>query len=299
MDDLKLFFLHIPKTAGTTIVDTLASFFPNESRANYIEGLDHDQRLKLGNRRFVSGHLFLDEIRRLPFTAEFRQSVLLREPYARLASHLRFMDRYATPAFRTSYELLFPHLKDVVDHISEIDFENPKSLKDFFSDLSPWSRLAFDNSQVRFLVDDPGPRPLFISRALNAEVTDYAIQRLLSFDYIGTTENIDEFVGQIARASGFGSNYQVMQSNVALAGRRIDYLDPRIRDVMHDFVKYDCRLYDAALTRQIPRDPALCDSRSPLSAGPRPFIDICTGLTKTAYRYGTGLAKTTRWRPGK
>jgi hypothetical protein len=42
-------------------------------------------------------------------------------------------------------------------------------------------------------------------------VTDYAIQRLLSFEYIGTTENIDAFVGQIARALGFGSNYQVMQ----------------------------------------------------------------------------------------
>lgn len=228
----------------------------------------------------------------MPFAAEFSQIVLLREPYARLASHLRFTDRYATPAFRASYELLPAHLKDVVNHISEIDFESPASLRDFFSDLSPWSRLAFDNSQVRFLVDDPGPRPHFVSRALNAEVMDDAIQRLLGFDYIGTTENIDAFVGQIARALGFGSNYQVMQSNVASAGRRIDYLDPRIRDVMHDLVKYDCRLYDAALTRQNARNSTLRDSRSPLSEGRRPFIDICIGITKTAYRYCTGLSKT-------
>jgi Sulfotransferase family len=292
MEYPKLFFLHIPKTAGTTFVDTLASFYPNELRANYIEGLDHDQRLRLGNRSFISGHLFFEEIRRLPFAAEFSQILLLREPYARLASHLRFMDRYATPAFKADYELMLPHLKDVVNRISEVDFECSESLGEFFSDLSPWSRLAFDNSQVRFLVDDPGPH--FASKALNAEVLGNAIQRLSAFDYIGTTENIDVFVGQIASAFGFGSNYQVMQSNVATAGRRINYLDPRIRYVMHDFVKYDCRLYDEALTRQNARNSALRDSRSLLSRGTRPFIDICTGLAKTAYRYCTGIAKTTR-----
>jgi Sulfotransferase family len=288
----KLFFLHIPKTAGTTIVETLASFYPNELRANYIEGIDHDQRLLLGNKSFISGHLFLEEIRRLPFAAEFSQMVLLREPYARLASHLRFMDRYATPAFRTDYELLPPHLKEVVNRISEVDFESSESLGEFFSDLSPWSKLAFDNSQVRFLVDDPGPN--LASRVLDAEVLDNAIQRLSAFDYIGTTEHIDVFVDQIARAFGLGSNYQVMQSNVAIAGRRLNYLDPQIRDVMHDFVKYDCRLYSEASTRRNARNSALRGSRSRLSAGTRPFIDICTSLAKTAYRYCTGSGKTNR-----
>jgi hypothetical protein len=241
----KLFFLHIPKTAGTTIVDTLSSFFPEEARANYIEGLDHKQRLQLGNRRFISGHLFVEEIKRLPFTGDFSHCILLREPYARLASHLRFMDRYATPSFRADYRQMPAYLRDVVDRIAEIDFECPNSLGDFFADMSPWSKVAYDNSQVRFLVDDPGPHNL--TRTLNDEVTNEAIDRLFAFDFIGTTENIAAFVGQIARAFGFDSNRQIARSNVALAGRPIDHRDPRIRDVMHDLVKYDCRLYEAAL----------------------------------------------------
>jgi hypothetical protein len=248
MDRQRLFFLHIPKTAGTAIVDTLSQFFPNELRANYIEGLDPEQRPQLGDKRFISGHLFFEEIKRLPFVTRFCLIVLLREPYARLASHLRFMDRYTTPEFRGNYELMPEYLKHVVNRVSKTDFENPESLVYFFSNLSPWSRIAFDNSQVRFLVDDPGPD--LVGRALNDGVVDDAIQRLLAFDHVGTTENLDAFVSQIVKAFGFDPNFQVMRSNVALGGRPIDYLDPRIRDVMYDFVRYDCKLFDAALTHQ-------------------------------------------------
>jgi hypothetical protein len=246
-----LFFLHIPKTAGTSVANVLSSLFGSKNCSLYIEGLKHEDRKLLRDKNIISGHLFFEEIHRLNYISKFKLATVFRDPYARLASHIQYMDRYSTLKFIKEYYALPKYLRNVVDRISRVNFRDPRSLEKFFSNPLPWEKLAFDNSQVRFLVDDPGPN--LTAHTLDQSIVDTAIKKLSRFDHLGITENISSFISDIAASNGMNMNYLMSHSNKSeYGGRKIDYRNPDIRSALHEFVKYDVQLYEAALIRIAP-----------------------------------------------
>ena len=242
----KLFFLHIPKTAGTSIVDTLREIFGEKNSLNYIEGLTKIDQIKTADYDFVSGHLFYDEIQELGVFRDFDLITVLRNPYQRLASHLRYMDRYNQPEYEAQLRVLSPDLQDVVAALNQIDFTDALALDRFLMRLNPWSRIAFDNSQVRFLVDDPGSTHQSRFPILDDRALDLAIQRLAHFKWIGRSEDLSSVIGSIAKERGV-SPPDVRRSNVNDCRRTIDTNNRDIRRVLEPYVRLDRLLVESVV----------------------------------------------------
>lgn len=245
-DDFRLFFLHIPKTAGTSFVDTVKPWFEPGQSANYIEGMDATAQATLGDKRFISGHLFYDQVRRLPYIDHCRLISIFRDPYARLASHLRYMDRYNQPEYAVGFNALREDLQQVVLAIARVDFGRPEDLERLFAALGPWARAAFENCQTRFLVCDQTSPDASPFEDLPDGALDLALERLEALDMVGVSEQLDAMIQRLAASLDIAPPPRVARSNTASSDRCIDITDPAIRVVMAPLVGQDERVYARA-----------------------------------------------------
>ncbi|WP_448951156.1 sulfotransferase family 2 domain-containing protein [Labrys neptuniae] len=243
----RLFFLHIPKTAGTSFVDTVINVYSKKFSANYIEGLPLNSRLYLSNKNFISGHLSYDEVFRLPYIGDYKTCVVLREPYARLVSHIRYMDRYNLPSYEGQCKMLKPDLQDVVRQLKGVDFSSALSLEKFFKNMNAWAISAFDNCQTRFLTCDPLSPALSPSLPLPDYAHRLAQDRLSRFDVIGITERFDDTMSQVSTAIRHALPSYRAFSNTDSSPRKIDINNNEMRHILAPFVEKDIHVYNAGL----------------------------------------------------
>lgn len=237
-----LFFLHIPKTAGTSLVGSIQSYFSTATPLDY-NFLDLEARLD--QSEFVWGHVSLDAFRMLSNSDRFRTAVVIRDPFARLASHLQFTDRYNEPRFAEDMEELPEPVRATVRDIAKVDFEDAGAIAAFLACPSPWGQAAFDNCQVRFLTDTPRPPDYLPRRRISEVQTREAVRRLETFDFLAVTEDISHVAAKISAAYG-GSFTPAPSLNVGNYGRRVNWRDPSIRRAMSPFLQGDVAVYRRA-----------------------------------------------------
>jgi hypothetical protein len=91
-----LIFLHIPKTAGSTLMRILENQYGSERVLKLYDSTYGDEVAslsaeELSRTRVIAGHFYFGAHHRLP--ARFRYLTFLREPVARVLSHYEFVRR--------------------------------------------------------------------------------------------------------------------------------------------------------------------------------------------------------------
>lgn len=248
----RLILLHIPKTAGTSVNDIVTDWVGPDQAAVHIELLTNEQRRTLDNLKYISGHIFYDEVQRLPYAGRYKLAVSLREPHARLASTLGMLDRYNQSENKVQLESLSDVAQSVAARLSDVDFDSASALSRFFEDLDPWGYAAIDNCQTRFLACDPlsASESPFAELARDAFKT--AISKLESCDFIILTHDMTASVARLASEFAMPIPTEIPHSNKAdsddwAKGRKIDSTNPAIREAMSPMVDQDIRLYEHAL----------------------------------------------------
>lgn len=191
---MRLVFLHVPKTGGTSLHAALARHFRPETVAHVVGPADWGDALAPASGiRYISGHTRFSAAALVP--GPRRIVTVLREPAARIVSLYVFWKRHQDP--RT------PDLREAME----------KDLLGFLRSDEPLVRSAIDNAMARQLFGParaaadgtwftPASAVGAAVRLPEQEVLDGALANLGACDVVGLMDELPAFYRRVCAAMG-------------------------------------------------------------------------------------------------
>nr|WP_222533434.1 ankyrin repeat domain-containing protein [Azospirillum sp. 412522] len=171
-----IFFVHIPKTAGTSAAASIGECFSDSAQIHHIEGLlagDRSNIPNLSDYRFVSGHLsYRDAVAVCP-PSEFLYISIIRNPIEQFLSHVSYILEH--PQDTLSPFMLGIQNRLRVQGPGDFILNAKDDEMEFF--FNPQSKALYGNDDV---VDVPVD-----------DIVDFAFRH---YSLIGTTENVSDFL---------------------------------------------------------------------------------------------------------
>jgi hypothetical protein len=243
-----LFFVHVMKTAGTTVTAALRDAFPPEhiypnpaddgdllAAMVNIEALTTLSPERLARTRLFAGHFPLVAAEMLGI--DTTTMTVLREPVARVVSHLRQLQQSAG-AFRAFAKTLHGIEAPTFDQI----YADPY-LHDRF--------LSNHQCRVFGMTIEDEPRSYVMPLVVDRHRLEVAKAQLEQVDVLGLTERLDLFRDEVARR--FGLVFDPGQARNAAPAEREHPSDGLLRRIEDDN-QLDLELYAHASRLITPRD---------------------------------------------
>lgn len=195
---MKLFYFHIPKTAGTTLNQFFASKFTNT--LTHIESQRQLSKSFCNHFDFLSGHLSFDYMDELLDLQEWITFATFRDPFKHTISHMKWIRRLADEGQEARLAEMPLVYQRVALKMKTVDFSDANQIEDFLD----WLRLVhfqyFHNLQSFYMQRTEQQRDL------NDEQVETVLNHLSQIDYVGVQDKLDDFTQIICRE--FGWRYQ-------------------------------------------------------------------------------------------
>ena len=234
----RLFFIHIPKTAGTTFNAFLDQQYPLadiappevfEKGSEYLEKGDPEGRLRyLKQFPLYRGH-YPYQVCKL-FMPEYTSLTVLRDPVKRVVS--QYND------WRSKTEESLTHAFESEKTLAALARELP--LRDFFQSDHPLVARFFHNGQARPLAKN------FRCKMEGQELQDLALANLKKIDYVGITEAFDIFLLMLCERFGWYYPQRLQSLNKARHLLQVKDLDDETLAIIIEKNKADIALYNLA-----------------------------------------------------
>lgn len=241
-----IFFVHIPKTAGSSVN---AALFEEYGRANYVDHIEHHlPRLMRGEAPvvecdFVAGHVAYCNWWRLPGGTAYDPVTVLRDPWRRLVSHINWVDSYTQrPNKPHEYEQLDKVLP-VAKILQDTDFSDRASLTDMRERINAIEdQNPFENYQARMLI----PALKFVmTTKITARDVQTAIKALDKFAYFGFSEDMETTMAHLSKLIGADVTLSTPRLNAAQT-KRLSPENEIAKEVLAAWFDHDQTVYDAA-----------------------------------------------------
>lgn len=228
----KIFFIHIPKTAGSSFNAFLKA---NLHGREHCEAHLNPDRLTFSNLDelktfdYISGHLRLRVFTSNQFSKEtYFLMTFLREPINQLLSHLNWV-MYIYDIDPVFFRKHPEEIQKISLELRETDLYDPIA---FISALQKFQGL-FKNNQSRFF------------NIQNANASD-VIDIMSSLDMVGITECYEESIQLFLHLSGLELEPKIHNVNQNPSYRiKKDILnDEKIRDFIYEYNDLDLAIYD-------------------------------------------------------
>ncbi|MFT5700039.1 MAG: hypothetical protein ACI8ZB_002910 [Desulforhopalus sp.] len=237
-----IFFMHIPKTAGTSFNSFAGSLYKPDEIITHIEAFDQTSYPEIAERyRFISGHLRMDTIKMFFSGPDIQLYTLIREPYGQLHSHLNWLRGIGADRGSAFYQAHHGLFKDLADDFGDKTELNHQTLQNIVDNISGVLKKLVDNNQSRhFLTGDPTT----VTNKDFAEIRD----NVKLFTMVGTTKEYSLFQKDFCEMNSFPPPAAVKSLNSSRFTQLYDHTDPVTREIVTPLVAFDLQLY--ALARQ-------------------------------------------------
>ncbi|NBS52984.1 MAG: hypothetical protein EBS96_10325 [Spartobacteria bacterium] len=225
IESQKIAFLHIPKTAGSSI----NSFFNRFT--NKIFSTHSENQIKLEEASLVTGHFYFSLLKRIAFTHSF---TILRNPVARIVS----LYRYGLSS------LSGWNPDDPVRHLS---------FEEWLESRDPAVVNIIDSYYVRVLTDDL-QEPFENHREKSLQL---ALERYKNFTSVGDQGNLEPFFKNMSAALGIPCPLKMPAANVAEVNQQFDAnyipkpeITPRAKRRLEELTRLDWEVYNTFRERE-------------------------------------------------
>lgn len=222
-DTAILYYLHIPKTAGTSFTNVIRTQFVPDAiyQPNSIQEFLNTPPEVVNRTRFLVGHLVYDL--KPVFTQTPIYITMLRDPVERTISEYAQIKRAPEHAY-------YSVVKD-------------QSLLEYVKD--PRNVLIYGNLQTRFVgVDSTLEIGGGWNEIANPAVLKRAVERLETFAFVGLAERFDESVEVLCDTFGWDIPESLRALNIG-TNHPSDISQEAI-DIIHEHTQQDKELYETA-----------------------------------------------------
>lgn len=189
-----LLFIHIPKTAGTSLTTYLEKQYPNDTVCLHAENLVFSRperaRQEAMNCNLMSAHLVIETLDRYFDTRRFKKLTVFRRPERQLISHLAWIRRLGDLARKAE---LARHPEYIQEAVRRLDRLGTVA---FLQTLTVEENRLLDNCQSRYLLPQG-------TRGVTEDMAEMALQQLAEIDLVGITEKLDDFLLLLAYRMGW------------------------------------------------------------------------------------------------
>lgn len=239
----QFFFLHIPKTAGTSFSTFLCDHFnPAETLlGGYWETIRKQPISELGKYRLITGHIGYELTFQLtnPFVI-----AIFRHPVDRLCSVYEYLNQ----VFDNDPNLGDPD-PDINGFIQLWKIAVRRPFAEFLdSTEAPVLAALLRNPQSRQLAQST---PYLLSDFSDEQIFQLAEPRLKKIDVVGTVENFADVVTVTCKKAGWPLPADLTRFNQNITEKRSvrDMLDPSLRKKIELLAAVDMELYQLAKNR--------------------------------------------------
>jgi len=232
-----VFFMHIPKTAGTSFNTFVNAYLPKDQAIVHIEALNAETYPAIfKNSVYVSGHLMMRTYRNIPLNTERDLYSIVRSPIHQIHSHLNWMKWIATDPRLKLFTQQEKPFQDLALQIQSTPLHQASVLRDFVAGMDAFALQLFDNLQTRFFLNH-------MPEKVSMTHLDEARENIRSFKDIGLTEDYTEFVKRFCQAVGINRVLQPEKINPSTMPPLFDTGNEEIRKVLAPLVEVDQELY--------------------------------------------------------
>ncbi len=230
----KIFFVHIPKTGGSSFNKFLSTHFIGKEHCECYLTVDgqfanpsHLQELD-----YISAHMsfFVFESNSFP-RQEYYLTTFIRDPISQLISHLNWV-MYIADVSPDFFAAQSSAIQDISLELRSLDLYNIDTL---VSALKKFHGL-FRNNQSRYF-------------AKNFEISsqEAVIETMSQLDMIGILERYDESIGQFARLYNLkfdGKHREVANKNPNCKVGKDILENQLIYEFLHEYNAHDIKMYN-------------------------------------------------------
>lgn len=221
-------FMHIQKTAGTSIINMAARHYGNSNISSHGSFVGRSPE-EFSKTPFVSGHFGYDFAKKLmPGRFSF---TFLREPIERVISFYSFCrsrNPDDLPIYRIAHDL---ELEGFLHAAKESEIV----------------RRGIWNSQVWRMASGPGLGTASFNEMSPDEMLTQAVANMSSFSFVGFTETFDNDVTYIGRALRFSSDIKPARVNITPFKVINGDLPLKTMKLIEELTYLDRKLYEIAL----------------------------------------------------
>ncbi|MCZ4060750.1 sulfotransferase family 2 domain-containing protein [Pantoea sp. LMR881] len=236
-DTKPIFFLHIPKTAGSSfnkyVSEKMVCVEHIESKPAIYTEVDKN----IADFDFVSAHIDYKNPLSIIRNSSWFRFTFLRDPIAQTVSHLKWVRSFGTDERAHERHIYTEEENALFARLQSVTLNDVDTLNVLFESCAQF-RKYFDNCQVRYLSNADNDR-------IDEQDFIRAISNTKSLDYIAFCETAAEDSLAILNAAGWQTNPDAFPvTNLSPSKEMPDFSNTEILAFYQKLTRYDQRLYD-------------------------------------------------------